>query len=88
MFTSIGIESAKKFTKEELENALSKLSNEEFGMVLRAKGIVPGEDGVWYHFDFVPEEYEIRTGSADVTGRMCVIGSELAEDKIKALFGV
>ena len=87
VFTSIGIESAKKFTKEELENALSKLSGEEFGVVLRAKGIVPG-DGVWYHFDFVPEEYEVRTGSADVTGRMCVIGSELAEEKIKALFGV
>ena len=87
VFTSIGVETAKKFTKEELENALSKLSGEEFGVVLRAKGIVPGE-GVWYHFDFVPEEYEIRTGSADVTGRMCVIGSELVEDKIKALFGV
>ena len=87
VFTSIGVETAKKFTKEELENALSKLSDEEFGVVLRAKGIVQGE-GVWYHFDFVPEEYEIRTGSADVTGRMCVIGSELAEDKIKALFGV
>lgn len=88
VFTSIGIESAKKFTKEDLENALSKLSGEEFGVVLRAKGIVPGADGVWYHFDFVPEEFEVRTGSADVTGRMCVIGSELAEDKIKALFGV
>lgn len=88
VFTSIGIESAKKFTKEELENALSKLSGEEYGVVLRAKGIVPGSDGVWYHFDFVPEEYEVRTGSADVTGRMCVIGSKLVEDKIKALFGV
>ena len=88
VFTSIGVETAKKFTKEELESALSKLSGEEFGIVLRAKGIVPGADGVWYHFDFVPEEYEVRTGSADVTGRMCVIGSELVEDKIKALFGV
>lgn len=89
MFTSIGIESAKKFTKAELENALSKLSSEEFGVVLRAKGIVPSADGnEWYHFDFVPEEYEIRNGSADVTGRMCVIGSKLVEDKIKALFGV
>ena len=88
VFTSIGVETAKKFTKEELENALSKLSGEEFGVVLRAKGIVSGADGVWYHFDFVPEEYEIRTGSADVTGRMCVIGSELKDDKIKALFGV
>lgn len=88
VFTSIGVESAKKFTKQELENALSKLSDEEYGVVLRAKGIVPGAEGVWYHFDFVPEEYEIRTGSADVTGRMCVIGSKLAEDKIKSLFGV
>ncbi|MDE7361201.1 MAG: GTP-binding protein, partial [Oscillospiraceae bacterium] len=87
VFTSMGIETAKKFTKEDLENALSKLSDEEFGVVLRAKGIVAG-DGVWYHFDFVPEEYEVRTGSADVTGRMCVIGSKLAEDKIKTLFGV
>lgn len=88
VFTSVGFESAKKFTKEELEDKLSKLSNEEYGVVLRAKGIVPGENGVWYHFDFVPEEYEVRTGSADVTGRMCVIGSKLAEDKIKTLFGV
>lgn len=89
VFTSIGIESAKKFTRAELENALSKLSGEEFGTVLRAKGIVPSADGSeWYHFDFVPEEYEVRTGAADVTGRMCVIGSKLVEDKIKALFGV
>ncbi len=88
VFTSVGIESAKKFSKAELENALSKLSGEEYGVVLRAKGIVPGAEGVWYHFDFVPEEYEVRTGPADVTGRMCVIGSKLVEDKIKALFGV
>ena len=88
VFSNFGVETAKKFTKEELESALSKLSGEEYGTVLRAKGIVAGADGVWYHFDFVPEEYEVRTGSADVTGRMCVIGSKLAEDKIKALFGV
>ncbi|MBQ9948486.1 MAG: GTP-binding protein [Oscillospiraceae bacterium] len=88
VFSTFGVETAKKFTKDELENALSKLSNEEYGSVLRAKGIVAGVDGVWYHFDFVPEEYEVRTGSADVTGRMCVIGAKLAEDKIKALFGV
>ena len=87
VFTSMGIETAKKFTKEELENALGKLSGEEFGVVLRAKGIVAGDNG-WYEFDFVPEEYEIRAGSPDVTGKMCVIGSKLAEDKIKALFGV
>ena len=88
VFTNFGVETAKKFTKEELENALSKLSGEEYGVVLRAKGIVAGADGVWYHFDFVPEEYEVRTGAADVTGRMCVIGSKLEEVKIKALFGV
>ena len=88
VFSNFGVETAKKFTREELENALSKLSGEEYGTVLRAKGIVAGADGVWDHFDFVPEEYEVRTGSADVTGRMCVIGAKLAEDKIKALFGV
>ncbi len=87
VFTTFGVETAKKFTKEELEAALAKLSDEEYGSVLRAKGIVAG-DGVWYHFDFVPEEYEVRTGSADVTGRMCVIGAKLEEEKIKALFGV
>jgi G3E family GTPase len=88
VFSTFGVETAKKFTKEELETALSKLSGEEYGTVLRAKGIVAGAEGVWYHFDFVPEEYEVRIGSADVTGRMCVIGSKLVEDKIKALFGV
>ena len=88
VFSNFGVETAKKFTREELENALSKLSGEEYGSVLRAKGIVAGADGVWYHFDFVPEEYEVRNGSADVTGRMCVIGAKLEEDKIKALFGV
>ena len=88
VFTSFGVETAKKFAKADLENALAALSSDEYGAVLRAKGIVAGAEGVWYYFDFVPEEYEIRTGAADVTGRMCVIGSKLAEDKIKALFGV
>ena len=88
VFLNFGVETAKKFTREELENALSRLSSEEYGTVLRAKGIVAGADGTWFHFDFVPEEFEVRTGSADVTGRMCVIGAKLAEDKIKALFGV
>ena len=88
VFSNFGVETAKKFTKEELEDALSKLSGEEYGSVLRAKGIVAGADGVWYHFDFVPEEYEVRTGSADVTGRMCVIGAKLEEQKIKDLFGI
>lgn len=88
VFSNFGVETAKKFTKAELENALSKLSGEEYGSVLRAKGIVAGAEGVWYHFDFVPEEYEVRTGSADVTGRMCVIGAKLEEQKIKDLFGI
>lgn len=87
VFTSFGVETAKKFTKEGLEAALAKLSGEEYGTVLRAKGIVAGENG-WFEFDFVPEEYEIRAGSPDVTGKMCVIGSKLDEKKIKALFGV
>ena len=87
VFTSFGVETAKKFTKEGLEAALAKLSGEEYGTVLRAKGIVAGENG-WFEFDFVPEEYEIRAGSPDVTGKMCVIGSKLDEEKIKALFGV
>ena len=87
VFTSFGVETAKKFTKEGLEAALAKLSCEEYGTVLRAKGIVAGENG-WFEFDFVPEEYEIRAGSPDVTGKMCVIGSKLDEEKIKALFGV
>ena len=87
VFTSFGVETAKKFTKDGLEAALAKLSGDEYGTVLRAKGIVAGENG-WFEFDFVPEEYEIRTGSPDVTGKMCVIGSKLDEDKIKALFGV
>ncbi len=87
VFTSFGVETAKKFTKEALEEALGKLSSEEYGTVLRAKGIVAG-DGVWYHFDFVPEEFEVRTGSADITGRLCVIGAKLEEEKIKALFGL
>ena len=87
VFTSFGVETAKKFTKEGLEAALAKLTGEEYGTVLRAKGIVAGENG-WFEFDFVPEEYEIRAGSPDVTGKMCVIGSKLDEEKIKALFGV
>ncbi len=87
VFSTFGAETAKKFTKDGLEKALAALSGGEYGTVLRAKGIVAG-DGVWYQFDFVPEEYEVRTGAADVTGRLCVIGTKLDEDKIKALFGL
>ncbi len=88
VFSSIGIETAHKFTKEELEGILEKLADsDEFGAVFRAKGIVDGAEGEWYHFDLVPEETEIRTGAADYTGRICVIGSKIDEAKIKALFG-
>ena len=79
----------KKFTIEGLNEALEKFSeNPEYGMILRAKGIVAGEDGRWIHFDYVPGEPDVRYGSADVTGRLCVIGSSLDKEKIKALFGV
>ncbi len=89
VFTSFGRETAKKFTAEAIKNALVALDNEEeFGIVLRAKGIVAGEDGNWIHFDYVPGEPDVRTGSADITGRICVIGSNINEDKIANLFGV
>lgn len=89
MFENFGVETAHKFNEEQLRAALEKLSDaEEYGFVLRSKGIVPAEDGRWIHFDFVPEEYEIRYGSADYTGRLCVIGAQLQQEKIKALFGI
>ena len=87
MFTSWGVETAKKFTKQQLEAALAALDSGEHGMVLRAKGIVDGGD-TWYEFDFVPGEYELRTRSADVTGRLVVIGSKLDEQAVAALFGL
>ncbi len=89
VFTSFGRETAKKFTKEFIEKVLIALSNEEkFGMVLRAKGIVEAEDGSWIHFDYVPGEPDIRSGAADVTGRLCVIGSKLNETAVAELFGL
>ena len=88
MFTSWGVETAKKFTKEAVEAALKGLDSEKYGLVLRAKGILPAEDGTWIHFDYVPEEASIRTGSADITGKLCVIGSKLDEKGIAELFGV
>ena len=70
-----------------MEHILQELSHtEEYGMVLRAKGMLPCADGTWIHFDFVPEEYEIRNGSADYTGRLCVIGSRMKEDRLAELF--
>lgn len=89
VFTSWGRETTKKFTKEELESKLEKLSKfEVYGMILRAKGIVEGTDGKWLHFDYVPSEISVRTGSADITGRICVIGSKIDEEEIAELFGV
>ena len=88
MFTSWGVETAKKFTVCEIENALDKLDSGEFGMVLRAKGIVACADGGWIHFDFVPGEKNVRMGSADVIGKLCVIGSKLNETAIAGIFEV
>ena len=88
VFTSWGKETPKAFTKEQLDGILSALDTGEYGAILRAKGIVPGKGGVWYHFDYVPAEHEVRTGSADYTGRLCVIGAQLKEDKLAELFGL
>ena len=87
IFTSWGKETAHKYTREALENALNALDDGEYGMILRAKGIVDGGD-TWYEFDMVPGEHEIRPCSADVTGKLCVIGSQLKEDNIAELFCV
>ena len=88
VFTSWGVETAKKFDKAFLEAALKELDSGKYGMILRAKGIVPAPDGTWIHFDYVPEEENIRLGGADITGKLCVIGSKLDEKGIAALFGV
>ena len=88
VFTSWGVETAKKFDKATIENALHALDSGKYGMILRAKGILPAADGSWIHFDYVPEEYNVRTGSADITGKLCVIGSKLDEHAIAELFGV
>ena len=82
------METAKKFTVDFIEAALEELDLGKFGMVLRAKGIVPAADGTWIHFDFVPGEANVRLGGADITGKLCVIGSKLDEKGIAALFGV
>ena len=88
VFTSWGVETHKKFNAESLRHALEVLDSGAFGLVLRAKGIVEGEDGAWLHFDFVPGEIDLRTGSAAVTGKLCVIGSGLDEAGVAGLFGV
>ena len=88
VFASWGVETTHTFTAEQLERILTALDGGGYGAVLRAKGIVPGGDGLWYHFDYVPEDHQIRTGGADYTGRLCVIGSQLKEEDLKALFEV
>ena len=89
IFTSWGRETVKKYTREGLEKILEALSaSEEYGTILRAKGMLPAEDGTWIYFDMVPEETEIREGAPEYTGRLCVIGSKLKEEKLAELFGV
>ena len=90
VFTSLGMESAYQYSEEELTEILKKLSSDDHSMgdILRAKGIVPAREGEWLHFDLVPGEYEIRRGSADYTGRLCVIGAQLAEEQLKELFHI
>ena len=89
VFTSWGRETIKKYTREGLEKMLEALSaSEDYGIILRAKGMLPAEDGTWIYFDMVPEETEIREGAPEYTGRLCVIGSKLKEDKLAELFGL
>ena len=88
VFDSWGIETPNKYTKESIENILKALDGGEYGTILRAKGMVPAVDGTWIFYDYVPEETDIRAGAAQVTGKICVIGAELKEDKLKELFGV
>ena len=89
MFTSWGVETANKYSKDEIESILTKLDDAaSYGTILRAKGVVPGTDGQWLHYDYVPEEHDVRTGPASFTGRICVIGSKLNEPALKALFRV
>ena len=89
VFTSWGVETVKTFSEGDLERILSALDSGDYGAILRAKGIVPAADGSqWLHFDFVPEEHQVRRGPADYTGRLCVIGAELKEARLAELFGL
>ena len=89
VFTSWGVETAKKYTIEEIKSILEAFADaNKYGTILRAKGIVAGADGKWIHYDFVPEEIDVRNGAADYTGRICVIGSKLNEEELKKLFGI
>ncbi len=88
VFTSWGVETTKKFSRADIENALKELDEGKYGIVLRAKGIVACTEGGWIHFDYVPGEADVRMGGADVIGKLCVIGSKLDEEAVAALFGV
>ena len=88
VFTSWGAETPKQFTQADIDRILTALDSGDYGAILRAKGIVPAADGQWLHFDYVPQEHEVRYGSADYPGRLCVIGSQLKEDGLKTLFGL
>ena len=88
VFTSWGKETPKVFAQADIERILTALDSGDYGKILRAKGIVPAADGQWLHFDYVPQEHEVRYGAADYTGRLCVIGSQLKEDGLKTLFGL
>ena len=88
VFTSWGRETPKNFTQADIARILTALDGGEYGKILRAKGIVSGENGQWIEFDYVPEEHEVRAGHPDYTGRLCVIGAELDEEKLAALFGL
>ena len=88
MFTSWGKETPKVYTQADIDRILTALDSGEYGAILRAKGIVGGSDGAWIEFDYVPEEHEIRAGHPDYTGRLCVISSNLKEEKLAELFGL
>ena len=88
VFDSVGFETSKKFSDATIRAALEELDSGDFGMILRAKGIVAGEDGKWIHFDYVPGEADVRFGGADVTGKLCVIGSKVDKAAVAALFGI
>ena len=89
VFTSWGTETPNKYDKATLDDILDTLANsDEFGKILRAKGMLPTQEGTWMYFDLVPGEYEIREGKPDFTGRICVIGAELKEEELKKLFNV
>ncbi len=88
VFVSWGVETPKKFTADEIRAALEMLDSGAYGAVLRAKGVVPAVEGEWIHFDMVPGELDVRTGAADYTGRLCVIGAQLQQDRLPDVFGL